>query len=132
MTFSKSGHLDVVTRISGPHHHYLALQLQTDVDLSSIDIDVECCSPEGAIGPAEPSHSDEVRREVSGGIDAANQRLATRYRASRIQFGATDPPLRGVYRAMAERLVEHVCHARGHSAAAPMNQELLNPIEISN
>ena len=48
MNFSRCGELDVVTRISGPHHHYLALRLQTDCD--SPFIDVESVSPDGLIG----------------------------------------------------------------------------------
>jgi hypothetical protein len=130
MNFSKNGDMDVVTRITGPHHHYLALQLQTDVDPPFID--VECYSPDGLVGPAEPSRADEIRSEVSGGLDAANERLATRFRASRIRFGASDPPLKGVYRAMAERLVEHVRHQRGHIGAGNVSQDIRNPIEISN
>jgi hypothetical protein len=130
MNFSKSGELDVVTRITGPHHHYLALQLQTEVD--PLFVDVEFCSADGLIGPAEPSRADEVRSEVLKGIDAANERLATRYRASRIRFGASDPLLKDAYRAMAQRLVEHVCHLRGKIAEGRETENILNPMEVSS
>jgi hypothetical protein len=118
MTFSKSGELDVVTRITGPHHHYLALQLETDGDPSYAD--VECIWPEGLVGSVEPPRADEVRLEVSLGIDAANKRLATRFSAIRIRFGASDSPVKDVYRSMAERLVEHVRGLQGQIAAANM------------
>ncbi len=120
MNFSRSGEFDVVTRITGPHHHYLALKLQTDVDTAFVD--VESFLPDGLIGPAEPSRADEVCSEVAGGINAANERLAAHYRASRIRFGASDPPLKDVYRAMAEQLVEHVCHQRGYIGAGNVSQ----------
>jgi hypothetical protein len=130
MNLSRSGELDVVTRITGPHRHYLALQLQTNGDPPFVD--VECYFPDGLIGPVEPSRADEVRSEVSGGIDAANERLATRYRASRIRFGGSDPPVNNVYRAMAERLVEHVCYQRGNIGVENVSQDTRNHIQISN
>jgi hypothetical protein len=118
MRFSKSGELDVVTRITGPHHHYLALQLDPDGDPSFVD--VECIWPEGLIGSVEPTRAAEIRLEVSLGIDAANKRLATRFRVIRIRIGASDPPVKDVYRSMAERLVEHVRGLQGQIAAASL------------
>jgi hypothetical protein len=130
MNYSKSGEFDVVTRITGPHHHYLALQMQTDAEPSYVA--VECYLADGLIGPAEPTRESEIRSEVSSGIDAANLRLATRFRASRIRFVASDPPLKGVYRIMSEGLVEHLGHVSGHVAGTVVNRDLLNAVEISS
>ena len=106
MKFSKNGPFDVVTRISGPHHHYLGVVLEIDRARSAVD--VEGCTVDGSTAPVEPTCADELRSEVSSGINAANRRLGTRFGVSRIRYCLADPAVSGVYRAMAEHLVEHV------------------------
>jgi hypothetical protein len=130
MNFFKSGDFHVVTRITGPHHHYLALQMHTDAG-PSIAV-VECYLPDGLIGPAEPVRENDVRSEVSSGIDAANLRLMTKYRASRIRFVVADPQLKDVYREMAERLVAHVWQLRGAGAVTLASHDVLDSVQISN
>jgi hypothetical protein len=115
MKFSKNGEFDVVTRVTGPHHHYLGLVLKTDSGMALAR--VEDLSPSPGNSPLDSMGVERLRADVSRGVASANERLGTNYRASAIRFCGTDPPLRDVYRVLAEHLVEYVARLRDENGA---------------
>lgn len=107
MRFMKVGDLEIVTRITGPTHHLLGIVLspvysrETPV-LERVSLD----HPQAEVEPFD-SESD-LCREVLTAVQDVNDRLGTRFGVSRIRYCADDPPKAGIYRQLAEALVEHV------------------------
>jgi len=107
MRFTRIGELDVVTRIIGPHHHFLAIQF-----LPSLAEDppvLERVSEDGtSVSPMAGEAREALCREVLGGVAEANNRLGTNLGVGRIRVCGDDPRIPGVYGQLAEALVGHV------------------------
>jgi hypothetical protein len=107
MRFNRIGRLDVVTRITGPHHHFLGIEFSKDGG-SSAPI-LERVDMEGAEAAIEPSEARaDLRREVLDAVTEANGRLGTHLAVARIRYCADDAAVPGVYGRLARSLVEHV------------------------
>jgi len=115
MNFSKNGEFDVITRVTGPHHHYLGLVLRTDSGTALAE--AEDLSPSPVNAPVDWARVEQLRSEVSRGVGSANERLGTSYQASGIRFCSSDPPLKDVYRILTEELVQHVARSRDDNGA---------------
>jgi len=89
MIFSRNGEFDVVTRVTGPHHHYLGLVLRTDRVTALAEIEDLSASPE--TGSVYLARVEQLRSEVSRGVAASNEQLGMNYQASRIRFCSVDP-----------------------------------------
>jgi hypothetical protein len=124
MRFSRRGDYEVVTRISGPLHHYLGLRLVRDRDNSgAASLIVEDLSPavEGDRHGEMPGRED-LTSEVLAALDAANARLGTHYGVVGIHYCSSDPDRKNVYRELAEKLIEHV-DLRDRAVAAPVYRD---------
>jgi hypothetical protein len=107
MQFTRIGRLDVVTRISGPHHHFLGIEFSADGGSSTPQLErVGIAGVEAAVEP--PGARADLRREVLDAVAEANSRLGTHLTVARIRYCADDPSLPGVYGRLARSLVEHV------------------------
>lgn len=118
MQFTKLGDLEIVTRITGPHHHFLGLELSSGRAPGAPVLE----RVSGGAAEAEVEAfdlRDRLCREVVDGVAEANRDLGTRYRVIRIRYCAADPPIPGVYSRLARALVEHVVQERKSSAAKP-------------
>ena len=77
MQFTKLGDLDVVTRITGPHHHFLGIQFSPWLATTPV---LEVVSRDGnAIELVAPGPGEACYREVVDGVSEANDRLGTNY-----------------------------------------------------
>jgi len=107
MQFAKHGDLDLVTRISGPSHHLLGLVL-SPVSQSETPV-VERVSfdhPEPEVEPFDPENN--LCRDVLTAVQDANARWGTHFGVTTIRYCADDPPVAGIYRRLAQALIEHV------------------------
>jgi hypothetical protein len=106
MQFTKVGELDIVTRVTGPTHHFLGMVLapgstpETPI-LERVSID----RPQAELEPFDPAR--EICREVLTAVQDANDRLGTRFGVVRIRYCVDDPPVAGIYGRLAHALVEH-------------------------
>lgn len=107
MRFSKSGDFEIVTRITGPIHHYLGLRFSSEprhpgpiVEVLSLD--------RGASDAPALSDQRRIVDEVVRGVGAANRRLGTHYEVAGIRYCVDDSWRDGDYIALSETLVEHV------------------------
>src|SRR5262245_2730564 len=106
MRFTKIGDLDVVTQITGPTHHFLGIAFSPvpapePPILERVSLDhplpeVETFDPE-----------NDLCREVLEAVREVNDRLGTLLGVTRIRYCADDPPVVGMYRHLAQALVEH-------------------------
>jgi hypothetical protein len=109
MRFGRHDECDVVTRISGPLHHYLGLRLVQDQGAGQIDPILEDLSSATKPLPVPlPPTAVDLVITVRKALQAANERLGTRYAVERILFCSSDQYLKNVYRELTESLVEHV------------------------
>ncbi len=107
--------MQAVTRITGPHHHFLGIQFSPCPTTALPVLErVSCDSIEAEIG-AFDSHNT-LWREVVDGVSEANDRLGTHYAVSKIRYCADDLLIPGVYRQLAQVLVEHVAQESEGSA----------------
>ncbi|AMV37513.1 hypothetical protein [Planctomyces sp. SH-PL62] len=114
MRFSRIDGLDVVTRITGPIHHFLGIEFGRGL---AREARVERVDSEGAHHDVEVAGStppDSVRREVA----RANKRLGSKLGARVIRYCTDDPAIPGVYERLAEALAERVFK----DGAAPQDQ----------
>jgi hypothetical protein len=124
--FSRNGEFDVVTRVTGPHHHYLGLVLRSDRGTALAEVEDLSASPE--TGSVDLARVERLRSEVSRGIAAANEQLGTNYQASRIRFCSADPSLKDVYRTLAKHLVQHVARSRDGDGGGLETSESGTPV----
>jgi hypothetical protein len=125
MQFNRVGDYEVITRITGPHHHFLGLRLapgggaslawSTNVLASEMHCRaplVEAVSLSGEVRRTEVR--DDFKRivdEVTQGLCAANAHLGTDYEVAAVRYCDADPPVPGIYADLAEQLVEHLARA---------------------
>jgi len=115
MRFTKLGDMQAVTRITGPHHHFLGIQFSPGPTTALPVLErVSCDSIEAA---SEAFDSPKTLcREVVNGVSEANNRLGTHYAVSKIRYCADDLLIPGVYRQLAQALVEHVAQEKENPA----------------
>jgi hypothetical protein len=121
MQFTKIGDLDILIRVTGPTHHLLGLVLSPGhgpeapilerVSLDHPDPERERFDPER-----------DVCREVLAGVQDANNRLGTHFVVTKIRYCADDPPVAGIYRRLAEALVEHMALGQETPASPSFEQ----------
>ena len=115
MRFFKVGDLEVVTRITGPTHHLLGMAFAPASTPDAPVLEkVALGRPQAEVEPFDPER--DLCREVLAGVREANDRLGTHVGVKRIRYCADDPPTPGVYRRLAQALVEHVILESGREA----------------
>ncbi len=129
MRFTRFGDFEVVTRITGPTHHYLGLRLFQDADQGIPEVEeLALSSPTDPEGPRpDPA---QVVEEVLGGLEAANGRLGTNYKVKAIRYCSSDPVIKGAYTLLTESLVDHLdqSHRRAVGDSPPLDDEALAQI----
>jgi hypothetical protein len=130
MQFTKLGDLEVVTRITGPHHHILGIELSPYPAPSSPILErVSFDRPEAELEAFDPQSG--LCREVVDGVSEANDRLGTRFEVTKIRYCSDDVPIPGIYGRLAQALVEHVVQEQEGFAAKPSRvkfQEILKQL----
>lgn len=116
MQFTRIGDLDVVTRISGPHHHFLGVGLSTRESSSTPVVERVALSTDDVTIEPLDSPSD-LRREVLEAVSEANRRLGTDFKVTKIRYCADDASIPGIYGRLARYLVEHVAREHDESGA---------------
>ena len=116
MQFTKIGDLDVVTRISGPNHHFLGVGLSTREApstpvLERVALEIDDVTVEPSDAP------NDLRREVMEAVSEANRRLGTDFKVTKIRYCADDASVPGIYGRLARYLVEHVAREQDASGA---------------
>lgn len=107
MRFTRIGEFEVVTRIIGPHHHFLGLALSTDAEPAApIPERVALGNSEVVVEPT--GVGDELRREVIEAVSEANRGLGTHFTVMKIRYCEDDAPVPGIHGRLAGALVEHV------------------------
>lgn len=107
MQFAKRGDLDIVTRISGPSHHLLGLVLSPVFRSETPVVErVSFDHPEPEVEPFDPENN--LCRDVLTAVEEANGRWGTHFGITTIRYCADDPPVAGIYRRLAQALIEHV------------------------
>jgi hypothetical protein len=129
MQFTMFGDFEVVTRVTGPAHHYLGLRLSQGVDQGVPEVEeLASYSPTDPVVP-KPDRV-QVIEEVLAGLDTANGRLGTNYKVKAIRYCSSDPVIKGVYTLLTESLVEHIdrSHRRADGDIPPLDDETLAQI----
>src|SRR5438874_1912442 len=107
MHFSTIGPLQVVTRTTGPTHHFLGLELSRGGSAPRPILEsVSCSSPEVREERFDPSRP--VCREVLEGLDEVNLQRDVPFRLKRLRYCPDDQPIGGVYRLMTQALLTHL------------------------
>lgn len=108
MRFSRIDGLDVVTRITGPIHHFLGIEFGRGLarEARVERVDSEGTHHEVAVAGSTPP--DVVRREVARGVLHANKRLGSKLSVRVIRYCTDDPVVPGIYEKLAEALSERV------------------------
>ena len=115
MRFTKLGDMQAVTRITGPHHHFLGIQF-SPCPTTALPV-LERVSCDSIAAESEAFDSQNILcREVADGVSEANNRLGTHYTLSKIRYCADDLLIPGVYRQLAQALVEHVAQEKENLA----------------
>ena len=109
MRFSKRDDIYQVSRITGPAHNLLRLELGTEGEAA--DPVVEALELDRA-APATGLDPDVIRKEVLAGIATANIGSSGRHAVRKIQYVKSDTPSEGVYELLARSIVERIA-ARG-------------------
>lgn len=126
MQFTKLEDLEVVTRTTGPHHHFLGIGLsQVPVSCTTVMERVSLENPEPEI--EEFDSQKGLYREVMNGVSEANERLGTHFGVTKIRYCVDDPPIPGIYQRLAQALVEHVTQENESDATKPSEQK---PLEM--
>ena len=105
MRVVRKGPVYAVSRITGPTHNYLGLQLMTSKDERAPR--VEALPP---IGSCQHPVLDETALvlEVLRGVSDANNDLGCQYSVEAIQYVLNDTPPETVYRGLAALIVREV------------------------
>jgi hypothetical protein len=114
MQYTRDKRFLMVSRITGPTHNLLQLDLQ-QVSLPSIE-SIPAIGPM----PAQPLNAELVLRHVIAGVEAANKELGTSYRVGVVRFVADDSRPESVYEMLAFVLIKHLASG-GHFAESPNN-----------
>jgi hypothetical protein len=126
LKFTKLEELEMVTRINGPHHHFLGIQLsQVPAPCMTVMERVSLENPEPEI--EEFDSQKGLYRDVMNGVSEANERLGTHFEVIKIRYCVDDPPIPGIYHRLAQALVEHVTQENQSVAAKPYKQK---PLEM--
>lgn len=105
MQFIRDGTWYKVSRVTGPSHNLLAIELQGEGSESSTD--VQALPAENGRGSSELS-PDDVRQHVLRGVSEANGIFGTSYAVSRIQYVSTDTPSAKIYGVLALSIIERI------------------------
>jgi len=105
MRFSKRDQTYQVSRITGPTHNLLRLELHpeeenTEPALEALQLDPP--EPDSGLDP------NIILNEVLTGIATANSEFGVSYTVRRIQYVPSDTPSKGVYEFMAKSIVERI------------------------
>jgi len=85
MQFTKLGDLEVVTRITRPHHYFLGIGLSLDPAPGPPILErVSCDRPEAELEAFDPKSG--LCREVVDGVSEANDRSGTHFGVTRIRY----------------------------------------------
>jgi hypothetical protein len=114
--FTRVGDLDIVTRITGPTHHFLGIAFSPVPNpempvLERVSLD----HPLPEVETFDPTN--DLCREVLEALHESNDRLGTQLGVKRIRYCADDPPGVGVYRRLVQALIEHVIWEQAVSPA---------------
>lgn len=128
MRFTRIGDLDVVTRTTGPTHHFLGIVLTSGPGPESPVMErVSISHPEPRIEPFDRENT--IYREVVEAVRDANKRFGAHYSLARLRYCADDPPSANVYHRLAQALVERaVSREREDAAALPLNERTLDQL----
>lgn len=101
MQLSRNGRWLMVSRITGPTHNLL----QIDLSDATGEPSIEALPAIGAM-PAKPLVAHEVLRCVVAGVDAANREFGTSYRVGAARFVADDSRPESIYQDLAFALIK--------------------------
>ncbi len=118
MRFHKVDGYEIVTRISGPDHHYLGLRFAEDAGPSSVEFTLEAVPLPGETRSREDrALTLKIAEEVHHGLNEANSRLGTDYELTGIRYCSSDRYVEGIYAELAGKVVEHVARSERGSQA---------------
>ena len=116
MRFHRVGEYDVVTRITGPDHHFLGLKFTLNPEVGEPVVEVVAITQD--VGPAATKEdSRRIVEAIERGLHRANTHLGTDYHLGGIRYCSSDRFVEGIYAEMAEKLVEHVVWAHRQAPA---------------
>lgn len=95
----KDGDFYKASRITGPTHNFLAIKF------GDSNINIERLEPHNSDSTAVALDPETIKQEVLRGIERANKRLGTAYRAAIVQFVPDDSPPVSIYSLLAEEIV---------------------------
>lgn len=104
MQFVRLGQILSVSRITGPHHNLLQIQLGSDTQCAPI---CEALPPNGKC-KHEPIDEAEVITCVLNGVRKANMELGTNYAVTYIRYVKNDTKPESVYGFLAEAIIKHL------------------------
>src|SRR5688572_30327158 len=94
-----------ISYITGPSHVLVGLAVTKGADAGDVVMVRRSSSGRCGCGAVDET---EVRQAVLGGIEDANRKLGTRWRASEIVYVEDDSPRYSLYRQCAKVLIERV------------------------
>ena len=100
MQLARNGRWLMVSRITGPTHNLLQMDLAATGGPSIETL------PAIGVMPATPLDADEVLRHVIAGVDAANHEFRTSYRVGAVRFVADDSRPESIYHDLAFALIK--------------------------
>jgi hypothetical protein len=107
MQFFKHGDFNFVTLCTGPTHHLLGLVLSPLIRSEMPIVErVSFDHPEPEVEPFDPENN--LCRDVLAGVQDANARWGTHFGVTAVRYCADDPPVAGIYRRLAQALIEHL------------------------
>ena len=116
MRFHRVDEFDVVTRITGPDHHFLGLKFTLNPEAGEPVVEVVALTQDERPA-ATKEDSRRIVMAVDRGLHEANTRLGTDYHLGGIRYCSSDRFVEGIYAEMAEKLVEHVVWAHREAPA---------------
>ena len=114
MQYTRDKRFLMISRITGPTHNLLQLDLEQPSSPS-----IEGLAAIGAM-PAKPLNAELVLQHVIAGVEAANKELGTSYQVGLVRFVVDDSRPESVYEMLAFALVKHLASG-GHFVESPNN-----------
>ncbi len=106
MQFSRRGAYFQASRVTGPRHNFLSVELSFNADDKQPQTEAlpGSCGGHGELNPAE------IVRSVLEGLDLANQKYMANYSVCRIQYQASDSLPEIVYGFVMFKIVERLAN----------------------
>jgi hypothetical protein len=105
MQFVQRGNLLIATRITGPSHNFLGVELAPPGVIGSVPRAEAVDSPSGCEGTVA---AESILDWVTEGLAQVNSELGASYRLSRLQFVSTDTPHPHAYRMLIVAIIKRV------------------------